>query len=349
MKRRILAFCLLLAILLVLFPGAAAAESACFIGINDTIPMYLSADQAPYYKGSILYIPYTVFQASPGGVTASYNAANESLALFTRAKRLVYDLHEGSVTDETQHAGKFEPVYRNGLLYIPASRALSHFGLSYTMLTSSSGATILRITDGSQKIDNTTFTKKAETLISIILEQETSQSDTGAQQPGEENSQNAAGPATVYLAFTEDAVSQQTLKALKDLNIHAAFFLSLEQIQQNRDLVREIYAAGHEIGLTAESGEADILSALSRANEALDQVLFRKSVMVLSENTVNSDQYVFFRYRAVQPTVEEVLTAAQAQLLVCRADGAMVAQKLRQEGAYLPQLLENTYIPGISS
>lgn len=351
MRRRMFTILLLLSVLLSMLPGASAAEAACFVGVNDTIPMYLPADQAPYYKNSVLYIPYTVFNVSPGGVTASYNAGNESLALFTRAKRLVYDLQAGTVTDEAQKVGKYEAVYRNGLLYIPASRAISHFGLSYTMLTSNTGSSVLRITDGSQKLDNTTFIKKAETLISIILDQERSQSGNNTQQTDTENNEEPTGPATVYLAFTGEAVSEETLKVLKDQEIFAAFFLTLQQMRDNRELVREIYAAGHRIGLAAEVGQSDISMALEQANQELDRIIFQKSFMVLSADTAQIiDQYVPYRYKGTQPTVEEVLAnSEEAQLLVCGANAAFIVQRLRQAGAYLPQLLENTQIPGITS
>lgn len=351
MKRRMFVIFLLLSVLLTSLLGVRAAEAACFVGVNDTIPMYLPADQAPYYKGSVLYIPYTVFNVSPGGVTASYNAGNESLALFTRAKRLVYDLQAGTVTDETQKVGKYEVVYRNGLLYIPASRAISHFGLSYTMLTSNSGSSVLRITDGSQKLDNTTFIKKAETLISIILDQEQSQSGNNTQQTDAENREEPTGPATVYLAFTGEAVSEETLKILKDQEIYAAFFLTLEQMRNNRELVREIYTAGHQIGLTAEAEQGDISMTLEQANQELDQIIFQKSFMVLLQDTAQIlDHYVPYRYRVTQPAVEDVLAnSEEAQFLVCDANAAFTVQRLRQAGAYLPQLLENTRIPGITA
>ena len=47
------------------------------------------------------------------------------------------------------------------------------------------------------------------------------------------------------------------------------------------ELVWSIYAAGHTIGLTVGAGETDVEAALTAANEAMDKVLFCRSILVL--------------------------------------------------------------------
>lgn len=352
MKKRLIAMCLFMVIVLSILPSALSSGSICFVGVNDSVPMYLSANEAPYYKGNMLYVPYTVFNAGAGGIAVSYNGEKGSLALFTRAKRLVYDLNAGTVTDENQKVSNVDVVYRNGLLFIPASKATGHFGLTATMLTSSGGSPVLRLTDGSQQLDNSTFVRKAETLISIILEQQTANEEVQQNAAGkDEEEAEVTGPATVYIAITGQAVSAQTVDALEELEIRAAFFLTRQQILEQKELVREIYAAGHQIGLTVADGETDYLAALSGANTALDQILFFKSLMaLLPEGVQDISQYAVFREWTAQISVEDMLeTAETPQLLVCRsADAAFVLQRLRQAGAYTPQLLETTQIPGVS-
>lgn len=347
MTKRMAAALLAAVMILVCVPAAAADSSVCFVGINDSVPMYLSAAEAPYYKGNLLYVPYTVFQAGPGGIAVSYNVDKGSLVLFTRAKRLVYDLNAGTVTDELQKVSNVTVVYRNGVLFIPVAKAASHFGLTAVMLTSSGGSPVLRFTDGGQKLDNTTFIRKAETLISMVLEKEETTFETEVSHQGtEEETEQNNGPATVFLAFVSDAVSRETLQTLETMRVSAAFFVTREQIEQDPGLVRQIYAQGHHIGLTAENAE-DYDMALDEANAALDKVLFTKSVTaLLPADAPRGERYVTFIYRAANASIEDVLKNTDApQLFVCRSDVDTVLRRLIAEGAHTPKLRETTYIP----
>ncbi len=351
MVKRMLAFLLLMAVVIVCIPAASGAGTICFVGINDSVPLYLSANEVPYYKGNLLYAPYTVFQSGLGGIAVSYNTEKGSLVLFTRAKRLVYDLEAGTLTDEAQKVSNVNVVYKNGILFIPVAKAASHFGLTATMLTSTSGSPVLRFTDGGQTLDNATFIRKAENLISIILAQEENEQSHGTGQGNEtEQEERDAGPATIYLAFAEEAVSEQTLETLKNMNISAAFFLTAAQIEATPELIREIHAQGHHIGITAGSGEQDLEAALQAANQALDRVLFFKSITALvSSNEYVTENYAVFKELTNLENIDTVLEKAQTpQLFVCRADAAAVLQRLLQEQAYMPKLCETTYITGVS-
>lgn len=351
MIKRVFATILLVAVMIACIPAVSGAGTVCFVGINDSVPLYLSANEVPYYKGNLLYAPYTVFQSGLGGIAVSYNIEKGSLVLFTRAKRLVYDLEAGTLTDEAQKVSNVNIVYKNGILFIPVVRAASHFGLAATMLTSTSGCPVLRFTDGGQTLDDATFIRKAENLISIVLSQEESgQTDVSGQGGETEREEQDTGPATVFLAFAGDAVSAQTLEILKNMNVYASFFLTQAQIEAAPDLVRDIYAQGHHIGLTPDHEAEDIEAALQAADRALDRVLFFKSITVLvSSNEYVTENYVVFKERPGADTIDTVLENSQtAQLYVCRTDAATVLQRLVQEQAYMPKLRETTYIPGVS-
>ena len=125
--KKVLPALLALALILVLIPGAMAAGSLCFVAVNDTIPLTLPASDAPYYSGGTLFLPYTAFNANPGGVIVSNNVDQNTFVLFTRTSRLVYDLSDGTVTDEAGNESPVTVSYRGGMLYIPAGAA-EHFG-----------------------------------------------------------------------------------------------------------------------------------------------------------------------------------------------------------------------------
>jgi len=333
-------------------PDVHGANGIFFVGVNDSVPMYLSDAYTPYYKGNVLYVPYTVFNAAPGGVAVSYNIEKGSLALFTRAKRLVYDLNAGTVTDESSKVGRVEVVYRNGMLFIPATKAFSHFGLSTALLTSQSGCTVLRITDGSQQLENSTFIRKAETLISIILDQQTSTEEDEQKTPdaGEMESVDTSGPATVYMAIAGEAVNEKTLDILRDTGTRVTFFLTSDQIRNHKELVRRIYADGHMIGVTVSAGIENYKEAIVEANNELDKVLYMKSLMVLLVNGGQEfSEYIVFRDWGQNESIDTVLEKKdQPQLVVCRSNVEFVITRVKQSGANLLQLTETSRIFGVS-
>ena len=84
----------------VLPASAAGADDLFFVAVNDSIPLTITGAK-PHYAATGLYVPYTVFDAAPGGVAQAYNAAEQTLVLFNRSGRLVFDLDSGTVTDES--------------------------------------------------------------------------------------------------------------------------------------------------------------------------------------------------------------------------------------------------------
>ncbi len=355
MKKRLSSLLLLLAVLLLCAAPAAATVSMCFVGVNDTIPLSLPGDAEPFYSGSALYIPYSAFNANPGGVAVSYNTDQNTLVLFTRVRRLVYDLSANTLTDEADNVSEVTVVYRGGILFIPASAA-SHFGLSVSLLYSEENYPILRFTNGSQVYDDELFVSKAENLISYVVEN--SQPETDGDSPEEtppggpaeqpEPDPPEVEPATVYLAFAGDAVSHETLELLAAHSIQAAFFLTEEQLVLQSDLVRAIYAAGHTAALTGEASSQDFNATLFAANEAMDRTLFCKSLLALVPEARPETSFPGYRV-LVEPSeplrVETALTVSdRPQLLICRSDASAAIQQLIDANASLPQLLETTVL-----
>ena len=164
--KKVLPALLALALILVLIPGAMAAGSLCFVAVNDTIPLTLPASDAPYYSGGTLFLPYTAFNANPGGVIVSNNVDQNTFVLFTRTSRLVYDLSDGTVTDESGNESPVTVSYRGGMLYIPAGAA-EHFGYSVSLLTGSRGEVIIRFTNGAQVYDDSSLWRRPPTSSTI--------------------------------------------------------------------------------------------------------------------------------------------------------------------------------------
>ena len=347
MKKRILALILFFALFACLLPGAHGLSPLCFVATNDSVPLILYGGENPYYSSGKLYIPHNSFDANPNGVGVSYNAEKNTFVLFNRDQTLIFDLKEKTYTDRMGKTHNTDIVYRGGVVYLPAAVA-SHFGLSVTLLFSRYGYPIVRFTNGGQVYDDGTFVAQAENLINRAAEDYEKNNQSGKDSQGNDTNQqenDAPSKTSVYLAFAADAVSAETLDMLKITGATGVFFLTEEQILTNRNLVREIYAAGHKIGLTVMQDEWDISSALKKANEALDQVIFCKSLFVLLPRglTFQTNAYCILPEPAAKQ-VDDVLNNTETDhILVVRTGGAETISALFEAGAALLRLRETSF------
>lgn len=340
----------------VLTPSARAAE-IYFVAVDDSIPLTLPSSSAPYYSGGTLYAPYTVFNAAPGGVVPSYNAAEQKLVIFRRGARLIFDLAAGTVTDEEKNVTTLSTVSKNGVIYVPFMFCLSHFGLSYSSLTSASGYSILRITTGSEVYENALFVERAENLISYLADQYAQGAAPVTPQPGSDPQPGAADDqppedephvsGTFSLAVTGAGHMRKAAVALEAAGERAAFFLTAEEIEKDPELVRALYAAGHSVGVTCAEDAEDAAIALRDANEALLRVLHRKSLLALltpAQSEFCPGYCIVVRPQS-QPALSILLAQSEAEetvLLVCEDDLPESLQTLAEADAPLRQLRETS-------
>lgn len=349
MKKKLLALLVCLCLLLTLMPQALAADDVFFVAVNDTVPLTLTG-ASPYYSSGGLYVPYTVFDAAPGGVASAYNAGDQTFVLFTRACRLIFDLAEQTVTDETGATSDVTVSYRGGVLYVPLGLCASHFGLTTSMLTSQGGYTVLRFTTGSEVYEDSLFIEKAENLIAYRISQlgtsdEPSVPDTPPdrtdpppQQPEDEPPE--LPPAVCYLAVTHASEMPAASGALAQENLLAAFFLTESEIEEDPALVRALFVAGHTLGVRAEDDAEDAGASLDAANEALYRALGRKTVLAL---TPGGEQISGYR---VLPAVAQIPPEpGQTVLTVVSTDAAQQIAAFLEQGVTISQLRETTEIP----
>ena len=360
MKKRIISVLVLIAVVIGFLPGARAAGTLFFVGVNNDIPVLLSGDTAPFYANGVLYAPYTVFSAAPGGVNISYDNSQDIFALFTLANTVVYDLAEGTMTDKAGNRYNVEIIYRNGILYLPVEQAAKQFGLSVSLGISQSGCSLLRFKDGTEVYDDVTFLEKSELFISHMLDTYGDQplgenvvSESEPAPPPEEEEEPVFNQTSVYLAFTDEAVSHGTLGHLDALGylsgseIRAVFFLTTAQIIRDRQLVRDIYNSGHTIGLTVSFYETDPVGALNEANAALDETIYCRSVLALLPTETDVFSYCVIDASNSVKTVNEVLESdASEVLMICNSDVAVMLEQLAAHEIPILQLFETTVLSG---
>lgn len=356
-KRRIIGAIVVLGLLIGLFCAPVrAAKTFFFVAVDDAIPLTLTAP--PHQAATGLYVPYTVFDASPNGIVPAYDAEKQTLVLFNRSQRLVFDLGADSVSDENGKSSTALTTYRNGLLYIPIALCASHFGLSYSMLTSADGYSVLRFTTGNAVYDDATFIEKAENLISYRVSQYESEQTTTAAQPNTPTAQQPQPeepvhtPVSIYAAITDVTVMADAATVLERNGLRAAFFLTEGEITENPELVRRLYAGGHNLGVTVAADETEVSAALARANDALDAAINGKMLMALitQEQAQELSGYRVFIRPDTAPTTEELLQMQDVSvLLVCDSSAVRVITALNQAQLPIKLLRETTALSGQQS
>ena len=338
--------CLLLAALLLAqlfcFAAAAAGSSPFFVAVNDAVVMTVTNGKPTYTAGG-LTVPYSVFDAAPGGVATAYDSAAQTLVLFTRSRRLIFDLEQDKVTDENGNVHDVATSYKNGVLYVPAAFCCQHFGLKCTSLTDKNGYTILRFTDGSEAYNDTVFTEKASAMVLSRIDGRDQIAD-GIPAPEQEAEEEE--PVPVYPAFVNADQMEQAAELLAARGERAAFFLTAAEIAENPILVRSLYNAGHQIGLTAAPEEEDPVSALEAANRALHTVLRRKTLLVLvtEEQAEAVSGYCVFLRPTEPQSVTELVQLPSHRLLLCTDDPQSVLDNIDYAGAVLCLLRETSFL-----
>jgi len=283
MKRVIVVFLVCILIFGLLSFVTNGANNLSFIAVNDTIPLTLSGNEAPFYSGGTLYVPYTVFQSI--SLDVSYASGDDILNLFNRTSRLVFDLNNHTVTDENKLTQSISAIAKNGTIFLPAVFCAAHFGVETSYLISQNGYPVVRFTTGSQIYENSLFIETAENFIAkqvaqaqkpppiippdVVLPPTT----TDPEEPTEAES------ATIYLAITGDENFDVNMVTLSRYQQTATFFLTAEEISRNPEDLRKLTAAGHRIGI-AIYDEADAQKQIDAANDALDLATKTKTILV---------------------------------------------------------------------
>lgn len=361
--------CLLLIVSLLSFclaVPASSASSLAFVAVNDSVPLTLSGSSLPFYSGGILYLPYTAFDISTLGFYPSYNPTGKTLTLFNRDGRLVYDLSAGTVTDESKNTSQIAAISSGGMVYIPAEFSAAHFGVSVSFLTSQSGYLVVRFTTGSQVYDDDLFLEKAENLISYRASQQQTSPETpvnpSTQPPDQQTSpaqpqdtqtdgsEPEKDPAIILLALNGENLAQ-SVQILEQYGLTAAFFLTSDEIAAGGEEIRRLAASGCTIGLTVSDPDGDIPAQLDAANEALDRVLGRKTLLALlpeaAKGRAPKDGWcLLYRPESVLLAEEAAEASGQTCLLFC--SGGSLNQDLtilQNAGCAFEQLRETTVLP----
>lgn len=376
MKRK-RAACLLMALALViaLSPSLRAAELA-FVAVNDTIPTTLTGGEMPFHLGGSLYLPYHAFNQPSLGVFVSYRSDEGIISMIGAPEQLTFDLERSTVTGKRGEVRDVTLMISGGQVFLPASVFTDAFRVSISELTSRSGYTVIRMTNGNQVYDDSLFLEKAENLISYRVDQVLTPNapppqpvvkpaapvtaapppaapEDETEEPEEKDDgdeEEEPDPAVVYLAVCGLRGAEDALEALSERGETAAFFVTAGEIEGNGGLLSRIAAAGHAIGLRVPPG-TEPEAALRRANEELDRAVHEKSLLALlpeqeSGEGVDGAYSVFYLPETALTAAEAA--AAEGQVCLLALEGPEVREGLavlNERAAIILPLRETVTLP----
>lgn len=245
---------------------ASSAEDVIFVALNIEL-QELSYDTMPFFDGGVLYVAGDIFASSTLGTMIARGRQQLSISKGSE-KTLVFSTVDDSVMDQDKNYYSVKPLYRNGRIFVPAEFICIFFGLSYSYITYSDVAPIVRI-KSSVAYDDQSFTTAAKSILQNRLKKYLSSFTTSVipdttptVPPVQTANPNTPPPSfdngDVYLAIygLDAEVTPKQLTVLDQISAKACFFVTAEDITENQTLVRRIIGQGHGIGLLSEGENA---------------------------------------------------------------------------------------------
>jgi hypothetical protein len=208
-------------------------------------------------------------------IYSSVFPGSNTISLYRSERQLYFNLDTGRVYDGDDNYYTTSTVTKNSVIYVSVPFVCNFFGLSWSYIDGIGYGDILRITDGRNSLSNAEFLNAAasimqpryESYIASLTPKTTpspSPAATASAVPSPAPTSGTEPVYPVYLSF-EGLPGSALLDTLDRYGVHAAFYLTAEDIAASPDTVRRLYGSGHSIGLwCTDSGSQEEASALLR-------------------------------------------------------------------------------------
>jgi len=275
------ALALLLCASLLLFALAPKAEAVTFTVINNEI-LDLAPDTQPAFLDGRIFLPGSVFGHSALGVIMAQSL--QQIFLYKDGKSLTFSVADETVKDQDgNYYSNIKPVYLNGRIYVPLDFVCVYFGFTFSYITSSSVAPIVRIKYG-DVLSDSIFTNAATSAMQSRLSkyEQSIAPPSPSVAPTPTPTPMYYGDVSVFLAVMglDAEITPELLALLETYGARACFFMTAEDMDAAPDLVRRILGQGHTVGLLAR-GE-DEAAEWRAASEALLRHAVSRSVLAAS-------------------------------------------------------------------
>lgn len=292
MKKRITVLVILLCVIsTALLPLAAAVPSIYFSAINDKLLPFKAATM-PRYIGGKFYLHYSFFSSNELGVYFERSSDENIILLYSGSKRLTFDVARGTTFDQDMLQYRSAKI-SDGAVFVPAQDVCDFFGFELSEIYTDIGS-IIRVRSASAVYNNPTFASRVKSEMQKYYDEYTKPDNTPS--PDASPSPSVSTPSeepenspetdyddiTIYLSFRNLSAGSLdiVLDKLDQTNIKCTFFVTVEEISSNADLLRRIACSGHSIGifLTGETYDE-----YSYASSLLFEAAKLKTLLVTSD------------------------------------------------------------------
>jgi hypothetical protein len=290
---------------LVLLAAAPRAQGATvyFMAVNDKL-LELKASNMPTTVGGVLYVPYTMLSANDTdvnlGVYAMYSSVKNQVLVYSSRVQLIFDIQENQTYDLAGNSYDERAILRGSMAYLPLSRVCAVFSenISYSVNSTQYGY-LVRVWNSAVVLEDDAFIDAASNMMNTALtryQQDNASSSAAPSASVAPVASPSAAPddpsvsgdyASVYLAFTqtEDGSLDGVLTALNSQGRQGLFLLTLEQLTDQDDLVRQILGTGHFVGLRVQGQSAqEVLSEAELGAQVLSDAAHCRLSVVLAED-----------------------------------------------------------------
>ena len=273
MKKRLvsLLLCIMLAAALVLDAVPSRAATIYFTAANDTL-LELSDSTMPFWSGSLLYVPASVFGSNGLDINVSYNSSKKTLILRQSQYRLICNLSSGMTVDSNGNVYDFVAVERNGTVFLPINDTCRLFGFSCVTRTVE-GGNLVRIRSSSAALSDDAFLVAAAPMIASRYAEYQAAHSSAVPVPDEEE---PVETRILHLALSvrSAAMLEDWLDVCGDTPHRVTFLLTDDFLRENSanraDLIRRALAEGHTLGLVSDTGNRfNALDELQEGNRIL--------------------------------------------------------------------------------
>lgn len=280
-----IAFLFISAILVSVLTGSGSnisnADSVVHVAFEFFYDRDLSRSTAPFLMSGSLYVYYADYEKMNNINTSYYNSRLQQVRLLNINDQLTFDLANNRTFDDKGKEYDGLAVWRGGNVYLPAWVVADKFDLHYNLFTGAKPTPVAILgSNTGQSVNVVDFVNNTEALRNSIYATYLQDLEEGnvSQEPAIPQANDE--PTLVYLTF-DGAFSEHTVDIISTLGEHevkAAFFITREDIRTFPDIVRELYADGHSIGIKLSSEEQS--QGWADVNQLLKEITFSKTKLL---------------------------------------------------------------------
>ncbi|WP_409968996.1 hypothetical protein RFF05_03240 [Bengtsoniella intestinalis] len=353
--RRISAFLLTVLFMagLISFP-AQSAKSVYFTAV-DVNMLELTDETMPFWSGGYLYVDSRIFSGLTldyGTLYHSRNISKQTLALYTNRniRSLVFYLDSGITIDGDGRTYHAQAILKGDVVFVPIVIVANFFELRYSTITVNHGTLVRLTVDQDPILSDSAFVDAAADWIEVRYEEylktQTSTSTTTPTTPDVPSIPEDGNIIQLAFQVTADSVAANWLSLLETTGGQATFFFTATDLEGQGDLLRQMLAQGHTIGLVVDQTlETPALEQLTQGNQTLYQATTTVTQLVYNISEEDLDAVLQEGYCPISPQVD----VSESGLLTNNGASVTMAQIDRIDGIVTVWLGSSTSQTGLSA